>query len=253
MLSGASPRPIAVAPPLSPGDVHLSAVSLAVEPADVQRLATCLSVEERARAARFIFDRDRRRFLVARATLSSLLAAHLEIEPGSVRFEVAAHGKPSLAQAHASDVRFNVSHSGELAVFGFTRGREIGVDVEALRALDDAEAIARRFFAEVESRALMSASPADRPAAFFNGWTRKEAYIKAIGDGLSCPLHAFAVTLRGGEPVRFLRIGEDPAEPARWTLHAWRPSAGYVAAMAVRARGLRIFWRGRVEVGGGGR
>ena len=137
-------------------------------------------------------------------------------------------------------LRFNVSHSQGLAVVAVTRHREIGVDVEEVRPLPDAQPIAERCFSGEENRVFLGVPAADRLAAFFNCWTRKEAYLKALGDGLARPLDAFDVTLLTGEPARLLRVKGDEREAARWSLRALYPALGYVGALVVEGHGWEL-------------
>ena len=213
---------------------ELAIADLDVAPEVVRALAQLLAASERARAARFLRDRDRHRFIVARARLRQLLAARLDLRPASVEFAYGAHGKPALAAGCAdSNLRFNVSHCEGLAVYAFASGREVGVDVEAVRVLQDADDIAARFFSRHEYEAYLALDPRARPLGFFNCWTRKEAFIKAIGEGLSHPLDRFDVTLAPGEPPRIVRVDGMPGERSGWTLRAFLPAPGFVAAVVV--------------------
>ncbi|HVH67071.1 MAG TPA: 4'-phosphopantetheinyl transferase superfamily protein [Gemmatimonadales bacterium] len=205
---------------------------LGEEPAAVRALAGSLSDAERMRASRFAFDRDRDRFVVARARLRQLLASRLDVLPEAVELEYGAHGKPALAGRFAdSDLRFNVSHSDDLAVYAFASGREIGVDVEAIRPLRDADSIAARFFSSRETAAYLALDPGDRPLGFYQCWTRKEAFIKALGEGFSHPLDSFDVSLAPGEPARLLRIEPAPEDDRAWRLESFAPAPGFVAAV----------------------
>jgi 4'-phosphopantetheinyl transferase len=216
--------------------VDIATTDLDVAPEVVRALARLLSASEMARASRFIRNRDRDRFIVARGRLRQLLAARLDEQPESVEITYGAHGKPALAPGIGgpSDLRFNVSHCENLAVYAFASGREIGVDVEAVRAIPDADDIAARFFSRRETAAYLALMPRDRPLGFFNCWTRKEAFIKAIGEGLSHPLDRFDVTLTPVEPARILRVADKPGERCGWALHSFSPAPGFVAAVVVR-------------------
>jgi 4'-phosphopantetheinyl transferase len=199
----------------------------------VRASALVLSDAERQRASRFAFDRDRRRFIVARARLRQLLAVRLGVRPESVEFAYGAHGKPALARRFAdSDLRFNVSHCDDVAVYALSSGRTIGIDVEALRVLGGADDIAARYFSRRENATYCSLDPRDRLLGFFNCWTRKEAFIKGLGDGLSMPLDHFDVSLAPGEPAKILRVDNTPGDDSGWSLDSFSPAPGYVAAIA---------------------
>jgi len=201
----------------------------------VHALAALLSDKERQRASRFVFDRERRRFTVARARLRQLLSARLGMRPESVELVYGTCGKPALAPScAASDLRFNVSHSDDVAVYAFSAGREIGIDVESIRVIRDADDIAARFFSRRENEAYLALDPRDRPLGFFNCWTRKEAFVKALGDGLCHPLDGFDVSLAPGEPAKILRVESIPGDHCGWTLHRFVPGPGLIGALVVR-------------------
>lgn len=190
-----------------------------------------LDQDERARAERFHFDKHRRHFVVGRGFLRTLLARYLDTTPEAVRFTYGPYGKPALERE--SSLRFNASHSGDWAVYGFVQDHEIGVDVEYVKPDFATEGIAERFFSAGEVEALNGVAEAEKPAAFFRCWTRKEAYIKAIGSGLSHPLDTFDVTLAPGEPAALLRVEREPEAIARWSLFDVDVAPGYAAALAV--------------------
>jgi 4'-phosphopantetheinyl transferase len=196
-----------------------------------------LSPDEKARAGRFVFARHQRRFAAGRGALRAILGGYLDRAPARLRFEYGPHGKPSLAAPEAeSGLRFNLSHSQGLALVAVTRFRELGVDVEEVRPLVDAQPIAARCFSAEENRVFLGVPAADRLAVFFNCWTRKEAYLKALGDGLARPLDTFDVTLRAGEPARLVRVRGDEEEAARWSLRALEPAPGFVGALSVEGQ-----------------
>jgi 4'-phosphopantetheinyl transferase len=195
---------------------------------------------------RFRFDRDRRRFIVARAVLRCILADYLRVPPAAVRFSYGKRGKPALPEPWADRFHFNLSHSGELALIGVTGEGRIGVDIEEFRPVAEEDRIAERFFSPREHATLVSLPKEQQQAAFFNCWTRKEAYIKALGDGLSCPLDRFDVTLGPDEPPRLVGILDEPEQVGRWTLYAPPlPVADYAAAVIVEGhpREARQWWR----------
>lgn len=238
---GSPPRPLV----LDADAVHVWAAPLDPPAAAVQRHGTLLASDERARAERFHFERDRRRFTVARGVLRTLLGRYLGTDPRAVAFGYESHGKPVLADPFAAHgLRFNVSHSGEMALFAFARGREVGVDVEEVRRMEDGLDIAVRFFSEAEVAAFRALPEEIRDDAFFNCWTRKEAYIKAVGEGLSFPLHVFDVSLAPGEPARLL-ASRDPQQAERWSLRGLPdPAPGYRAALVVEGEGWDVAcWR----------
>jgi 4'-phosphopantetheinyl transferase len=220
------------------GEVHVMRASLEAPPERVAALRALLSDDERARADRFHFDRHRRRFVVARATLRQLLAGYTGRRPQELVFAYGALGKPALAGG--GDLYFNVSHSDELAIYAVTRGHEVGVDVERLRDLPGAERIAARFFSVPEREELSALPPAARVAGFFTCWTRKEAYVKARGDGLAHPLHAFAVSAAPGSPAWLRSTSAEAADVARFSLAALPVGEGFVGAVAVESSRCRI-------------
>jgi len=167
---------------------------------------------------------------------AALLAERLGTRPEAIELTQGVHGKPTLARRCGyPDLRFNVSHCGDLAVYAFARGREIGIDVEAVRALCDADEIAARFFSRRENEAYLSLDPDDRPLGFFNCWTRKEAFIKALGEGLSHPLDRFDVSLAPSEEAEILRVDDRPGDECGWCLQSFFPAPGFVASVVVEA------------------
>lgn len=228
-------RPPSAPAPFANDEIEVVVTRLDVGREAVRASAALLSDAERLRASRFRFARDRRRFSVARAQLRELLSARLGIRPQSVDLVYGTHGKPALAPRCAtSNLRFNVSHADDVAVYAFTRGREIGIDIESVCVIRDADDIAARFFSRRESEAYLALDPRDRPLGFFNCWTRKEAFIKALGGGLSHPLDRFDVSLAPGEPAKILRVESTPGARCGWTLHSFSPGAGLIGAIVVR-------------------
>lgn len=221
-------------------DVEVVTTQLFPGAGALEELAGLLSESERNRASHFVFDRDRRRFIVSRARLRQLLAARLGVAPKSVELTYGAYGKPALANAQDVDLRFNVSHCDDLAVYAFYHGVDVGVDVEAIRFLPDADRIAARFFSRRENETYRALAPRDKPLGFFNCWTRKEAFIKALGDGLGFPLDCFDVSLSPDEPPMILRVGATPGDACDWHMESFIPSPGFVAAVVTeRTRGYR--------------
>jgi len=204
-------------------------------------LYNLLAPDERARADRFLYEEDRRRYTVARGVLRTLLARYLKVQPGSLDFLYGVHGKPSLLEASdGCDLRFNLSHSHGLALYAFAISREVGVDIERVRPNTDIAGVARRSFSTAEVRALSIIPPDERREAFFACWTRKEAFIKAHGEGIALGLNRFDVEFRPGEPAALLRFGGDPAEVSRWSMRALEAGEGYMAALAVEGGGWKL-------------
>jgi 4'-phosphopantetheinyl transferase len=215
-------------------EVHLWLLTLDQSPSYIQNLAAILSEDEQSRANRFHFKKDHDHFIVARATLRIILGRYLGIKPERLRFSYTYYGKPALEKEFEGEsLRFNLSHSHGLALLGVTRDRELGVDIEWIRPGMAEEEIAERFFSAKEVGMLRGVARELQDEAFFNCWTRKEAYIKARGEGLSMPLALFDVTLAPGEPAALLETRGEPLEAARWSLRELDTAAEFAAAIAV--------------------
>jgi 4'-phosphopantetheinyl transferase len=201
----------------------------------------CLAEDERTRAMRFHFDNHRRDFIVARTFLRSVLARYLGQNRAQIKFEYSRYGKPAIAASgRGSPFFFNLTHSHQLALLALTARAEIGIDVEFIRAID--EGIAERYFSRSEVAALRALPPDLQNEAFFNCWTRKEAYIKARGEGLSLALDEFDVSLAPGAPAAILAVRKGE-EASRWRLAHLQPAPGYVGALAIRAPKTELkFW-----------
>jgi 4'-phosphopantetheinyl transferase len=201
-------------PVLQSGAVHVWRIQLDQPPEVVENFWRTLDEAERTRAGRFHFAKHRQNFVVGRGVLRLLLGRYLEIGPEQVRFEYGAQGKPALS---AGSLRFNASHSGEMALYAFVNDCDVGIDVEFIKGDFETEAIAERFFSTSEIEALRVLPVTEKPAGFFRCWTRKEAYIKAIGSGLSHPLDQFDVTV----------------EIPGWSIIDLDVRSGYAAALAL--------------------
>jgi 4'-phosphopantetheinyl transferase len=212
-------------------EVYLCAVPLEASDQSVAECRAWLSEEEVARAARYKFDRHRRDFVLSHGVLRGLLGKLKGQHPATLSFSYASHGKPALKDS-ADPIRFNMSRSGNLAVYAFTVGCEVGVDVEQILPVPELEDIAERFFAAEETAELMALSGPPRVQGFFNCWTRKEAFVKALGEGLSLPLASFRVTLRPGDPAQLLSVADNIQAGMSWTLYHWAPATEWVAALA---------------------
>jgi 4'-phosphopantetheinyl transferase len=226
---------------LKDDEVQTWFASLELSSPSIDWMTGCLSGDEKERAARFHFERDRTRFVGGRGLLRTLLAGYLHVRPERLEFSYGVHGKPELtAYFGERPLRFNLSHSERFVLYAITRGREIGVDLEVIRPVADLDKIAEHFFSAGEREALRSLPDNEKTRAFFDCWTRKEAYLKALGNGLAKPLNSFDVSLTPGEPARLLDIEGDPFEPKLWELHALSVMDGTVGALAVRGTGCAV-------------
>jgi 4'-phosphopantetheinyl transferase len=228
---------LSTAPDLAADEVHVWRAALDVTDERVEVLTTFLNAAECERAERLVHDVHRQRFVVARGTMRHLIGQYLGVEPGAVEFNYGEYGKPFV---EGEGLRFNISHSHELAFYAVAHEREVGIDVEHPRPKVAHDKIAERFFALEEIEALSELPEVERLAAFYNIWTRKEAYLKARGDGITAGLDTFSVSL--GEKAELLRSDEGRAEVARWRLRALAPGSDYVAALCAEgAWQLRCF------------
>lgn len=225
---------------LAEQEVHLWVVDLDCPPERSPELREYLSRDERARAERFRFDRDRRRFVACRGALREILGSCVDLPAPEIVFEYGPYGKPALASPAGAGVEFNVSHCEGLALIAVAAGRRVGVDLERIVSGASRQRIAERFFSPAEIAALRALPVASQDEAFFACWTRKEAYIKARGEGLSIPLDGFSVSLAPGEPAALLDCSFAEDEVRNWSLQSLAPAPGFVAALAVEGRDWRL-------------
>ena len=217
---------------LSIEDVHIWRARLDIPDTRLSSLETMLSKNERRRADRFHFDKDRKRYIASQGTLRTLLGRYLGCQPGKVKIVHGSYGKPELAEvADDFPLRFNLAHSHQIGLLAFTLNREIGVDVERARPLQYGPRIAERFFSPNEYAVWQAQELEERQDAFFRCWTRKEAYIKAVGEGLSYPLQQFDVSLTKDDPARILAIKGNEEEGRYWSVKELSPAPGYAAAV----------------------
>ncbi|HLO30242.1 MAG TPA: 4'-phosphopantetheinyl transferase superfamily protein [Anaerolineales bacterium] len=216
-------------------DIWRARLDLPVDRLD--QLAATLSKDEAQRAARFHFPADRDRFIAAHGCLRAVLARYLLCEPDQLIFLTNSYGKPELDD---HKLEFNLSHSGDLALVAITQDRKVGIDLERIRGGISSQVIARQYFSKSEFAELQALPLEQREAAFFCCWTRKEAYIKAQGLGLSLPLESFDVSLAPKEPAILRATRPDPEEAARWMLFSPEIDPSYQAAVAVEGRDLEF-------------
>ena len=227
---------------LPPDEVHVWTASREAPDSVVEAMRSLLDADELKRADRFAFPRDRRQFAVGRGLLRTILGRYLERPPEGLRFVANAHGKPGFdpGLGDSPPIRFNLAHSGSWVVYALTIGRDVGVDIERIRPDFGGLALAERFFAPGEVAALRALPEEARGPAFFHGWTRKEAYIKARGKGLALPLDQFEVAIGPGRPAALLATSPDPLEASRWSLVELPAGPGYVAALCVEGAGWAL-------------
>lgn len=223
-------------------DVHVWRASLDLESTVVRQHEATLAPDERARAARFAFERDRNHFVVARGTLRQLLGKYLNRPPSGLQFGYGPQGKPFVPTNDISaSVKFNISHSSGMALLAFSRNRELGIDIEKIRPDFAGQDISSRYFSAIEVAELEALPLELRAEGFYLCWTRKEAYIKARGQGLSIPLGSFSVSLTPGRPATLRSDDSD-----RWCLTSLRPARYYVGAVVGQGKtwALRQFeWK----------
>lgn len=224
-------------PRLGVTDVHVWRIGLRLKKSELARCRATLTTDERTRAARLLSPTHGRRFTAGRGILRRLLGKYLGTPPEDVILTCNTYGKPSLGGG-APRLRFNLSHSGDIALYAFSRSRELGVDIERVDPKMATEAIADQFFSPTEVTALRAVPRSRRPRAFFACWTRKEAYIKARGKGLSLPLDRFAVSIGPGK-ASLLR-SYIAGDVDRWSLKDLTPGPGYAGALAVEGKGWRL-------------
>ena len=226
-----------IAARITKGQVHLWMAGLDLDPRRLQALLSTLSENEWVRADRFRFERDRLRFIASRGILRTILASYQEQKPDKLRFRYGAYGKPYLCRGSGSaDLRFNLSHSGGLALYAIALGREVGVDLERVRPWSVARGVAARFFSARENEALGSAPEPERAELFFQYWTAKEAYLKATGQGLGEGLEGL-VAKSGRGRVELLHATEsDNKGEHPYVVRIFEPMLGYVGALAVTGR-----------------
>jgi 4'-phosphopantetheinyl transferase len=227
-------------------EIHVWATWLNCAPERLAELSRTLSQSEQARAAKFKFEVHRNRYIVGRGFLRATLGRYLQKDPAMLDFVYSAHDKPELAPGSARDpIHFNLAHSGDLALLAVTRVGAIGVDVECIRPVKDVEDLVTRFFSPRENELFQKLATEEKPGAFFNLWTRKEALLKATGLGIAGGLNRVEVSFLDEEPSRLLFIDGDAAKASQWTLQALAPVRDFVGAVAIQAGNLHLrTWSG---------
>ncbi len=226
---------------LAENRVDVWRIRLAVPEESIRHCRWLLSGDELQRADRFYFEKHRRRFTAARAAMRQILSRYTGLAAQELVFSYGPKGKPALSGGlEKTGISFNLSHSDEHALLAVTRGFAVGVDIEFVNSDFATEEVAESFFSDNEVRRLQALPRDERVDAFFSCWTRKEAYIKALGEGLSVPLNSFDVAFGAGIPAALLEVRGDPAEVARWSMYDIDVTEGYRAALAVEGRGHQL-------------
>lgn len=220
-----------------PHQVDVWRINLDLSPATVKSLESTLLADDAKRADRFRYPIDRKRYIVAHGCLRSILARYLQCKPEELRFNTNKHGKPT---AESYKLEFNLSHSGDYVLIAVAQEHKVGIDVERIRSDMEFESIAHRFFSPNETAELTSMPPEQKTIAFFNCWTRKEAYIKAQGLGLSLPLGSFDVSLTPNEPAILRATRPDAEKASHWTLFSLIVAPHYAGALAVEGQGINL-------------
>jgi 4'-phosphopantetheinyl transferase len=216
---------------LAKDETHIWQAKLDLSTAEITQLTEILAEDERIKASRFRFPEHRQRYIAARGILRKILGFYLNINGDTIEFEYNSRGKPKISNFNAINLQFNVSHSQDLALYGITRDRRIGIDLEYLRDLDDADKIARRFFSPTESVLVASLEGEEQKRVFFQFWTAKEAYLKAIGSGLSGGLDKVEIALKP-QAIALLSVGETSENTANWSLDSFIPQPNYIGTLA---------------------
>lgn len=227
---------------MNANEIHLWTTFLSASADEFAHLYHTLSADERKRAQAFRFERHRTFFAIGRGLLRSILGWYLGCAARDIVFKYGPRGKPALDNCKPT-LHFNLAHSEDYVVYALSGGTELGIDVEAVRPMPDIESIARSFFSPGECVDLFNLPTDKRLEAFFNCWTRKEAYVKAIGGGLSAPLDRFQVSLVPGQPAVFLKLLDRRYPISSWSLFHLLPSQGYVGALAIPLRSASLSWR----------
>lgn len=226
---------------LARDEIHVWAAPLSVESEFLEVFARTLSPDEKARAYRFKFEKHRNRFIAGRGFLRKILGRYLQINPEDLRFDYSTNGKPGFASGFADGgIHFNLAHSEELAIIAVTHIGPVGVDVECVRAMKDMDQLVARFFSTRENELFQKVPADEKPAAFFNLWTRKEALLKATGEGITRSLSLVEVSFLAGEPARLVAVAGDAEKAKEWCLKELAPAAGFVGAVAAKSTRVNI-------------
>lgn len=217
-------------------EIHIWSGVLDQHASEYFSFVQALSIDELMRAGRFQSQNDRYRFIVRHGMLRIILGCYLCVKPSAIQFCHGKNGKPAITETFGKGtIHFSLSHSNGVALFAFAHNHELGVDIEHIRDVSEMEQIVERFFSIKENEVLRSLPESQKREAFYNGWTCKEAFVKALGDGLSLPLDTFDVSLVPGESAELLRIEGDSVEASKWSIQSLKPAPDYIGALAVKS------------------
>jgi 4'-phosphopantetheinyl transferase len=241
VLWGAPSLPMA----LSSGEIHIWGADLGEPGMSMAQYYRLLSQDERKRAERYHFDKDRHRFILRRGILRKILGTYTNTPPERLSFGYSQRGKPELVdRAGMDEIKFNLSFSNRLAVFAFARDLEVGIDIENVRCVPEMGDMSFRFFSAFENRALQVLPETRKKYAFFSLWTCKEAFVKATGDGMSFPLNEFCVSLGPSPAPQLTSVRGNPPASSRWSIFTFTPDIGYTAALAARSQTFQLaYWK----------
>ncbi len=223
-------------------DVHIWKQNLEISDLQLKKCFEILNQEEQIKAKRFRFEEHQRRFIAARSTLKIILSRYLTIPPQEIEFTYSSQGKPQLVETLGGNyLQFNLSHSHELAIYGITRDRPIGVDIEYIRRMPDAKRLAQRFFSAQEYAKISLLAYPDLEKSFFQLWTAKEAYLKATGEGIGGGLEQVEVSL--GPPLQLINVPNHQCQ-LHWTISSWTPHPNYQGAVVVSGKKWNLsYWK----------
>jgi len=231
---------------LSENEIHIWRADLELDEYFQSSFLKLLSPDEKNRAEKFRFAKDSRNFIAARGMLRSFIGKYLEINPAEISFQYSNFGKPGIANNNS--LQFNISHSQNIALFAFARTFNIGIDVEFVNPNIEAKDIATNFFSTNEIRNLLALPAEQQTLGFFNCWTRKEAFIKAVGEGLSFPLDKFEVSLEPDKPAKLLATHWEPEAVSKWSLYSMLPATDFVGCLAIEGLPEEVkFWNWQVS------
>jgi 4'-phosphopantetheinyl transferase len=218
-------------------EVHIYWTNLDLPLIQIEAFLQILSADEQERANRFRFAKDRNRYIVSRGVIRTLLGQYLKLKPNLIKFVYNSKGKPSLELSlNSLNLNFNLSHSQGLGLYGITQGHLIGVDLEYIKPLTDGEKIAKRFFSPQEYQIISRLPQSEKQQAFFKGWTAKEAFLKATGEGLSNGLDQVEFELQPEQPFRLLKIQGDATMASQWSLFSFTPVTDAIATILVQGQ-----------------